>query len=179
MTAATTFTNSLPSPAYSINDKSPLPEGKLSPDLRAQIESELEQIRKSMAELQAAYNAAHATIPQFQQLVLSTHAKVAELKQAVLQAKGISSSTNSSASNSSPPSNASSPPSPSSPLNHMQDAEHEERLRKLEQLHLDLGNKLTQSLREKAEAEENKKRISDNLMRTRHRIKELEQRLHE
>ncbi|KAG0354996.1 hypothetical protein BGZ54_001352 [Gamsiella multidivaricata] len=182
---ATTFTNSLPSPASSISAldivMSPIPEGKLTDSARAQLESELEQIRKTSTESQEAYNAAHAAIPTYQQLVLTTHAQVAAAKQAVLQAKGISSSNSSSASSSSSTSNASSPPSPSSPLNNGlgQDAEHEQRVQKLEQEHVELGLKLSQVLRDKAEAEETKKRLNDYMTRAKSRIREIEQKLRE
>ncbi|KAF9955139.1 hypothetical protein BGZ72_003984 [Mortierella alpina] len=187
---ATTFMNSLPSPTMSIAaldiTLSPIPDGQLTDDARAQLQNELEQIRKSSAESQLAYNAAHASIPTYQQLVLTTHAQVAAAKQAVLHAKGISSSGSSSASNSSSTSNASSPPSPSSPLNnHLnQDMlksveEHERNLQRLEQEHVELGLKLSQVLRDKAEAEETKKRLNDYMMRAKSRIKELEQKLRE
>ncbi|KAF9284286.1 hypothetical protein BGZ68_004790, partial [Mortierella alpina] len=150
------------------------------------LQNELEQIRKSSAESQLAYNAAHASIPTYQQLVLTTHAQVAAAKQAVLHAKGISSSGSSSTTNSSSTSNASSPPSPSSPLNnHLnQDMlksveEHERNLQRLEQEHVELGLKLSQVLRDKAEAEETKKRLNDYMIRAKSRIKELEQKLRE
>ncbi|KAF9081355.1 hypothetical protein BGX27_004967 [Mortierella sp. AM989] len=172
---ATTFTNSLPSPAPFLDFDiimSPLPEGQLTADGRARLQDELEQIKKTIAESQQAYNAAHASIPVFQQLVLTTHAQVAAAKQAVLQAKGIPLSNTSSASNSSSTSNASSPPSPSSPL----DNTH---LGKLEQEHVDLGLKLSQALRDKTEADETKKRLYDYIVQAKTRIREIEQRLFE
>ncbi|KAK3814952.1 MAG: hypothetical protein J3Q66DRAFT_202858 [Benniella sp.] len=173
---ATIFTKSLPSPAHSINDD---PEGELSECVRDQLKIELEQIRKSTAESQEAYNLAYAAIPKLQHLVLSTHAKVAEAKKAVLEAKGISSSANSSTSGSAPTSNASSPPSSSSLLSLTHEAENEERLQKLVQEHIELGLTLSQALRDKAKAEDNKKRLHDDLMRNKQRIKELEQKLRE
>lgn len=180
---ATIFTNSIPSPASPIDAldfvMSPIPEGKLSASDRDKLKSLLDETREKSAKSQEAYNTAHASITRLQQLVLSTHAKVAEAKQAVLEAKGISSSNGSSASNSTPTSNASSPPSPSSPLNHLEDTEHEERLQKLEREHVDLGIKLSKALRDKAEAEETKKILSDYLMRAKQTIKELEQKLRE
>ncbi|KAF9369926.1 hypothetical protein CPB97_003164, partial [Podila verticillata] len=106
-------------------------------------------------------------------LVLTTHAQVAAAKQAVLKAKGISSSNASSTSNSASPSNASSPPSPSSPLGEQQQSS----LRELEQEHIELGLRLSQVLRDKAEAEETKKRLNDYMLKAKSRIKELEQRL--
>ncbi|KAF9950633.1 hypothetical protein BGZ70_001288 [Mortierella alpina] len=174
---ATTFMNSLPSPTISIAaldiTLSPIPDGQLTEDARAQLQTELEQIRKSSSESQLAYNAAHASIPTYQQL-------------AVLHAKGISSSGSSSTTNSSSTSNASSPPSPSSPLNnHLnQDMlksveEHERNLQRLEQEHVELGLKLSQVLRDKAEAEETKKRLNDYMMLAKSRIKELEKKLRE
>ncbi|KAF9343601.1 hypothetical protein BGX26_005479, partial [Mortierella sp. AD094] len=154
---------------------SPLPEGKLTTNDRVRLQDELEQIKKTTAESQLAYNAAHASIPAYQQLVLTTHAQVAAAKQAVLQAKGTSSSTpssnTSSACNSSPTSSASSPPSPSSPLDNtlnrgaLEGAEQQLNLRRLEQEHVDLGLKLSQALRDKAEAEETKKRLNDYMVR--------------
>ncbi|KAG0196733.1 hypothetical protein BGX28_009804 [Mortierella sp. GBA30] len=187
---ATTFMNSLPSPPAPITildiTHFPIPDGALSDDARAQLEDELEHIRKSSAESQLAFNAAHASIPTYQQLVLTTHAQVAAAKKAVLQAKGISSSGSSSTTNSSSTSNASSPPSPSSPLNnHLnQDMlksveEHERNLQRLEQEHVELGLKLSQVLRDKAEAEETKKKLNDYMLRAKARIKEIEQKLRE
>ncbi|KAF9302572.1 hypothetical protein BGZ74_005165 [Mortierella antarctica] len=161
--------NSLPSPA-----SSPLPSGVLSEDARAQLQGELDHIRQSILETQLAYNTAHASIPTYQQLVLTTHAQVAAAKQAVLKAKGASSSSSnaSSSSNSASPSNASSPPSPSSPLD-------QQALQELEKEHIELGLRLSQVLRDKAEAEETKKRLNDQMLKAKSRIKELEQRLRE
>jgi hypothetical protein len=173
---ATTFTKSLPSPAHSVNGD---PEGEVSECVRTQLKLELEQIRKSTAESQEAYNLAYAAIPKLQHLVLSTHAKVAEAKKAVLEAKGISSSTNSSTSGSAPTSNASSPPSSSSLLGLTHETENEERQQKLVQEHINLGLTLSQALRDKAKAEDNKKRLHDDLMRDKQRIKEVEQKLRE
>ncbi|KAG0288925.1 hypothetical protein BGZ98_004056 [Dissophora globulifera] len=161
---------------------SPIPEGALTDAAHAQLQSELEDIRKSTAESQLAYNAAHAAIPAYQQLVLTTHAQVAAAKQAVLQAKGISSSGSSfsgSSSSSASNSNASSPPSPSSPLNSSDSADCEKNLQRLEQEHVELGLKLSQVLRDKAEAEETKKRLNDYMLRAKTRIKEIEQKLRE
>ncbi|KAG0008084.1 hypothetical protein BGZ81_004372 [Podila clonocystis] len=173
----TFFMNSLPSPASSITAldtiaTSPLPSGVLSEDARAQLQGELDHIRQSVLETQLAYNTAHASIPTYQQLVLTTHAQVAAAKQAVLKAKGVSSSNASSSSNSASPSNASSPPSPSSPLD-------QQGLQMLEQEHIELGLRLSQVLRDKAEAEETKKRLNDYMLKAKSRIKELEQRLRE
>ncbi|KAG0040957.1 hypothetical protein BGZ82_005508 [Podila clonocystis] len=177
--ATTFFMNSLPSPASSITAldtiaTSPLPSGVLSNDARAQLQGELDHIRQSVLETQLAYNTAHASIPTYQQLVLTTHAQVAAAKQAVLKAKGVSSSSSnaSSSSNSASPSNASSPPSPSSPLD-------QQGLQELEQEHIELGLRLSQVLRDKAEAEETKKRLNDYMLKAKSRIKELEQRLRE
>ncbi|KAG0283523.1 hypothetical protein BGZ97_008510 [Linnemannia gamsii] len=191
MTATTTFTSCLPSPGspFPLLDFtfSPIPAGPLSPDARAQLQNELDQIRKCSAESQTAYNAAHASIPTYQQLVLTTHAQVAAAKQAVLKAKGLTPSSSSapsianSISSSSSTSNASSPPSPLSPLNnHMhQDLingiqAHGQNLERLE-----LGLKLSKVLRDKAEAEETKKRLNDYMMRAKSRIREIEQKLSE
>ncbi|KAF9935366.1 hypothetical protein FBU30_003156 [Linnemannia zychae] len=195
---ATTFTSCLPSPGSPLSlptldfTFSPIPTGPLSADARAQLQAELDQIRKCSAESQTAYNAAHASIPSYQQLVLTTHAQVAAAKQAVLQAKGLTptSSTSPSASNSttssSSTSNASSPPSPVSPLNnHMhQDLlngiqAHGQNLERLEQEHVELGLKLSQVLRDKAEAEATKKNLHDYMMRSKSRIKEIEEKLNE
>lgn len=176
----TFFMNSFPSPASSITAldtiaTSPLPSGELSEHARAQLQGELDHIRQSVLDTQLAYNTAHASIPTYQQLVLTTHAQVAAAKQAVLKAKGISSSNASSTSNSASPSNASSPPSPSSPLGEQQQSS----LRELEQEHIELGLRLSQVLRDKAEAEETKKRLNDYILKAKSRIKELEQRLRE
>ncbi|KAG0082957.1 hypothetical protein BGZ93_002106, partial [Podila epicladia] len=143
-------------------------------DARAQLQGELDHIRQSILDTQLAYNTAHASIPTYQQLVLTTHAQVAAAKQAVLKAKGASSSSSnaSSSSNSASPSNASSPPSPSSPLD-------QQALQELEQEHIELGLRLSQVLRDKAEAEETKKRLNDYMLKAKSRIKELEQRLRE
>ncbi|KAF9163015.1 hypothetical protein BGX21_000430 [Mortierella sp. AD011] len=51
------------------------------------------------------------------------------------------------------------------------------RLKMLEQEHESLGRKLTQLLRDKAAAEETKKRMNDGLLKAKARIKELEQKL--
>ncbi|KAF9432140.1 hypothetical protein BGZ76_011204 [Entomortierella beljakovae] len=183
---ATTFMNSLPSPANSIIAldfvMSPLPEGQLSPEDRLRLQDELENIKKITAESQVAYNAAHVSIPAYQQLVLSTHAQVAAAKQAVLQAKGISSSNASSISNSSSTSNASSPPSPSSPVDNILNlggVDHHLKIQHLEREHVELGLKLSQVLRDKAEAEETKKKLNDYMSRAKSRVKEIEQRLRE
>ncbi|KAG0328687.1 hypothetical protein BG004_002481, partial [Podila humilis] len=111
----------------------------------------------------------------------------AAAKQAVLRAKGgISSSSSSNASstsNSGTPSNASTPPSsPSSPSSnndqhHQQEAQTN--LQELEQEHIDLGLRLSQVLRDKAEAEETKKRLNDYMVKAKSRIKDIEQRLRE
>ncbi|KAF9578917.1 hypothetical protein BGW38_005056, partial [Lunasporangiospora selenospora] len=203
MTATTCSNDSLPSPASSITNldiiSSPIPEGTLTEEARAQLKSELDLIRRATSESQTAYNTAHASIPSFQQLVLTTHAQVATAKQAVQQARGVgtsvsttspnsSRSTSNSCPNSSPASNASSPPSPSSPLGSRasQDGdgafgaeEHNQLIQRLEQEHIDLGLKLSQALRDKAEAEETKKRLSDYMIRAKARIKEIEQKLSE
>ncbi|KAF9896480.1 hypothetical protein BX616_007377, partial [Lobosporangium transversale] len=158
----------------------PLPQGPLSANARAQLQQELEQIRNRTAEFQQAYNAAHASIPGYQQLVLTTHAQVAAAKQAVLQAKGITtSSASSSGASSGSNSNASSPPSPSPLSNSKPGIQSESNLKRLEQEHVDLGLKLSQVLRDKAEAEETKKRLSDYIARAKSRIKEIERRLQE
>jgi predicted nuclease with TOPRIM domain len=52
-------------------------------------------------------------------------------------------------------------------------------LERLEQEHVELGLKLSQVLRDKAEAEETKKRLNDYMMRAKSRIKEIEQKLSE
>ncbi|KAG0380163.1 hypothetical protein BGX24_009874 [Mortierella sp. AD032] len=193
---ATTFTSCLPSPGsplpFADFTFSPIPAGPLAPEARAQLQNELDQIRKCSAESQTAYNAAHASIPTYQQLVLTTHAQVAAAKQAVLQAKGLTPTSSSapsianSTSSSSSTSNASSPPSPLSPLNnHMhQDLlngiqAHGQNLERLEQEHVELGLKLSRVLRDKAEAEETKKRLNDYMMRAKSRIREIEQKLSE
>ncbi|KAG0271124.1 hypothetical protein BGZ95_001128 [Linnemannia exigua] len=193
---ATTFTSCLPSPGSPLPladfTFSPIPAGPLSPEARAQLQNELDQIRKCSAESQTAYNAAHASIPTYQQLVLTTHAQVAAAKQAVLQAKGLTPTSSSapsianSTSSSSSTSNASSPPSPLSPLNnHMhQDLlngiqAHGQNLERLEQEHVELGLKLSRVLRDKAEAEETKKRLNDYMMRAKSRIRQIEQKLSE
>ncbi|KAF8950995.1 hypothetical protein BGZ46_004207 [Entomortierella lignicola] len=155
----------------------PLPKGPLTTDDRLRLQRELEQIKKTTNESQAAYKAAHASIPAFQQLVLTTHAQVAAAKQAVLQAKGITSSALSSNSSSNSSSCSTSPPSPSSPLENQSDSEGVQYLRKLEQEHVDLGIKLSQVLRDKAEAEETKKRLNDYIIRAKSRIKEIERKL--
>ncbi|KAG0044009.1 hypothetical protein BGZ89_006218 [Linnemannia elongata] len=147
---ATTFTSCLPSPGspFPLLDYnfSPIPAGPLSPDARAQLQNELDQIRKCSAESQTAYNAAHASIPSYQQLVLTTHAQVAAAKQADLLS-GIQA--------------------------------HGQNLERLEQEHVELGLKLSQVLRDKAEAEETKKRLNDYMMRAKSRIREIEQKLSE
>ncbi|KAF8922933.1 hypothetical protein BGZ58_003563 [Dissophora ornata] len=163
---------------------SPIPEGKLTDETRAQLEAELQQTRNSMAESQVEINAAHASITAFQNLVLTTHDQVGKAKQAVMQARGISPtspSTMSSGSSSSSASTASSPPSPSSPMSEGlgQDSNSPENLRRLEQEHAELGLRLSQVLRDKAEAEETKKRLSDEVVRARSRIREIEQKLSE
>ncbi|KAF9081975.1 hypothetical protein BGX29_009914 [Mortierella sp. GBA35] len=193
---ATTFTSCLPSPGSPLplldSTFSPIPDGPLSADARAQLQNELDQIRKCFAESQTGWSQLNASIPTYQQLVLTTHAQVAAAKQAVLQAKGLTptsstvpSITNSTSSSSST-SNASSPPSPLSPLNnHMhQDLlngiqAHGQNLERLEQEHAELGQKLSQVLRDKAEAEENKKRLQDYMTRAKSRIREIEQKLSE
>ncbi|KAG0251552.1 hypothetical protein BG011_007530 [Mortierella polycephala] len=183
---ATTFMNSLLPPASPIVmfdiTYNPIPAGKLSNEDRAQLQNELAQIRQGSAESQQVYNTAHASIPTFQQLVLNTHAQVAAAKQAVLQAKGITSSP-SSATSSSATSNASSPPSPSSPFNNQEmlenAEEHEKNVQRLEQEHTELGLKLSQVLKDKAEAEATKKRLNDYMMQAKARIKEIEQKLSE
>ncbi|KAF9994171.1 hypothetical protein BGZ65_010228 [Modicella reniformis] len=193
---ATTFASGPPSPAASINafdiSMSPMPEGTLSNENRVQLQQELEQIRSMMAESQASYNVVYVRIPKLQQLVLSTHAQVAAAKQALLEAKGtllsalsspsssLSSSPSSSNNSSATNSNSSSPPSPFSPLNHvMQDKEHEQKVRRLEEEHMQLGINLSNILRKKAEAEANKKKLSDYLMQAKQRIKDIEQKLRE
>ncbi|KAF9409150.1 hypothetical protein BGZ94_002039 [Podila epigama] len=182
MTTAS-FMNSLPSPASSITaldsiPTSPLPSGILSEEARAQLQKELAQIRQSIVDTQHSVNIAHASIPTYQQLVLTTHAQVAAAKQAVLAARGITSS-NASPIPSSASSNTSSPHSPSSPRHENESDVSLERLRALEQEHIDLGLRLSQVLRDKAEAEETKKRLNDYILKAKSRIKEIEQRLQE
>jgi molecular chaperone GrpE (heat shock protein) len=59
-----------------------------------------------------------------------------------------------------------------------QDPETKEmQLAKLKQQHAELGGRLSQLLRDKAAAEETKKRLSDGLLRTKARMKEIERRL--
>ncbi|KAG0051557.1 hypothetical protein BGZ83_003566 [Gryganskiella cystojenkinii] len=193
---ATTFTNSLPSPAISICTLDltllpPIPSGPLTNETRVQRKEELDQIKKCSSESQIAYNTAHASITAYQELVLTTHAQVAAAKQALLRAKGIASTGSSSNVSSNSTSSASSPPSPSSPLNsHLVQQQqeillkgcvddHERNLQRLEQEHVDLGLKLSQVLRDKAEAEETKKRLNDYMLRAKSRIKEIEQKLRE
>ncbi|KAG0028015.1 hypothetical protein BGZ81_005089 [Podila clonocystis] len=52
-------------------------------------------------------------------------------------------------------------------------------LERLEQEHVALGLKLSQLLREKAEAEETKKRLGDSMKRSKARVREIERRLGE
>jgi len=54
---------------------------------------------------------------------------------------------------------------------------HERDLHRLEQEHVDLGLKLSQVLRDKAEAEETKKRLNDYMLRAKTRIREIESKL--
>ncbi|KAG0042323.1 hypothetical protein BGZ90_009433 [Linnemannia elongata] len=56
---------------------------------------------------------------------------------------------------------------------------HGQNLERLEQEHVELGLKLSQVLRDKAEAEETKKRLNDYMMRAKSRIREIEQKLSE
>ena len=59
-----------------------------------------------------------------------------------------------------------------------QDQETKEmQLAKLKQQHAELGGRLSQLLRDKAAAEETKKRLNDGLLRTKARMKEIERRL--
>ncbi|KAG0007886.1 hypothetical protein BGZ80_004116 [Entomortierella chlamydospora] len=164
---------------------SPLPEGQLTAGDRLRLQNELEQIKKITEESQLAYNDAHASIPAYQQLVLTTHAQVAKAKKAMQEAKEAisTSSPSSSACSSYPASRASSPPSPSSPLDNalnqktLEGVEGHLNLQRLEQEHADLGQKLSQALRDKAEAEETKKRLNDYIIRAKSRIKEIERKL--
>ncbi|KAG0197918.1 hypothetical protein BGX28_008582 [Mortierella sp. GBA30] len=52
-------------------------------------------------------------------------------------------------------------------------------LARLKQQHTELGDRLSQLLKDKATAEETKKRLNDGLLRTKARIKEIERRLRE
>ncbi|KAF9940440.1 hypothetical protein BGZ67_007576 [Mortierella alpina] len=275
---------------------SPLPEaeGELTDQDRHRLCEALANLRETSTQAQQAYLAVHASIQQYQQLVLSTHAQVAAAKHSLMQARGIitspsattatttttsssssftSSSTSSTslisaASSSNISSNASTPPlSPISPISpierhpyslsttkdvrdhpptgyhqnpdllnpnstqcphpplHPPPAHHhhhhhyatdaanrgtseprkeatttmmmmttttepeppqereqdpetkEMRLAKLKQQHAELGGRLSQLLRDKAAAEETKKRLNDGLLRTKARMKEIERRL--
>ncbi|KAF9957379.1 hypothetical protein BGZ72_001869 [Mortierella alpina] len=63
---------------------------------------------------------------------------------------------------------------------HEQEQDQETRemqMTKLKQQHADLGGRLSQLLRDKAAAEETKKRLNDGLLRTKARMKEIERRL--
>ncbi|KAF9347584.1 hypothetical protein BGX26_000946 [Mortierella sp. AD094] len=59
------------------------------------------------------------------------------------------------------------------------DVDEEARLKLLGQEHENLGRKLTQLLKDKAAAEETKKRMNDGLLKAKARIKELERKLGE
>ncbi|KAF8927767.1 hypothetical protein EDD21DRAFT_355593 [Dissophora ornata] len=173
-----------------LRDTHPIPDGKLSDSDRADLSHELDQLKVLSAEAQQTYLTVHASIQQYQQLVLSTHAQVAAAKQALVQASNTLSRT------SSPPST----PRPSSPLGrsdsytnpdtprascdsdnatHSASQEDEARLRKLGEQHVDLGNRLSHLLRDKAAEEETKKRLNDGLVKAKARIKEIEQKLDE
>lgn len=52
-------------------------------------------------------------------------------------------------------------------------------LERLEQEHVALGLKLSQLLREKAEAEETKKKLGDSMKRSKARVREIERKLGE
>ncbi|KAF9374870.1 hypothetical protein CPB97_011828 [Podila verticillata] len=187
----------------------PLPEGPLSNQSRQQLEQERDQLRAMLTDTQRIYQTVQGSIPTFQQLVLTTHAQVAAAKHTLLQARGICSSTNTpsptSMSACSWPSSACTSPSPSSPAlsraqsfsialphgvmdeNPNQDStsplgmllEPQLILERLEQEHVALGLKLSQLLREKAEAEETKKKLGDSMKRSKARVREIERKLGE
>ncbi|KAF9197605.1 hypothetical protein BGZ49_001883 [Haplosporangium sp. Z 27] len=58
--------------------------------------------------------------------------------------------------------------------NNNEEEDEETRLKRLEKEHAELGSKLTQLLRDKAAAEETKKRMNDGLLKAKARIKEIE-----
>ncbi|KAF9095157.1 hypothetical protein BGX27_001319, partial [Mortierella sp. AM989] len=193
-----------------------IPEGiPVSQEERTQLTTELAQLKQLSSEAQQTYTTIHATIQQYQQLVLSTHAQVAAAKRSLMQARGSNNNSNNnlysntSSRTSSPPSSptsystsmsVSSPRSRSNSFsfasslsnpiieednnndnndNNKNDVDEEARLRQLGQEHAELGHKLTELLRDKASAEETKKRMNDCLLKAKARIKELERKLGE
>ncbi|KAF9422538.1 hypothetical protein BGZ76_003764, partial [Entomortierella beljakovae] len=193
---------------------------------RVQLESELEQLKQLSFEAEQTYKIIHATIQEYQQLVLSTHAQVAAAKKSLLLVQGSGGGgagggggtnnhnhnnhntvcSNESSRASSPPASPvlksistsnslsmsismtlsapcsrsdsyplMSPPLPNSMIEGDEDDMDEET--RLKRQHADLGRKLTSLLREKAAAEETKKRMNDGLLKAKARIKELEQSL--
>ncbi|KAF9975346.1 hypothetical protein BGZ73_001067 [Actinomortierella ambigua] len=202
---ATTFVSSLPSPGPVMigpGSVHPIPEGSLTDLDRAALEKELELLKSSVRDSQQVYSTTHASIPGFQELVLTTHAQVAQAKKAVLetrqqihkqqhhhsqqQSEDQPTSSNSSYSGTPPPPSAT-PSPPNSPLSRSDapddsttDADDDlARLARLEREHELLGKKLTQVLRDKAEAEETKKRLSDYMAWAKSRTREIENKLQE
>ncbi|KAG0235475.1 hypothetical protein BGW42_005261 [Actinomortierella wolfii] len=189
---ATTFVSSLPSPGpVMIGPGSvyPIPDGALSDLDRAALEKELALLKTSIQDSQQVHSTTHASIPGYQELVLTTHAQVAQAKKAVLEARqqiqqlqSSSSSSTNSASASATPSPPSSPVSRTGASDGAESADGEDmhaRLARLEQEHEQLGNKLTQVLRDKAEAEEAKKRLHDYINWAKSRSREIENKLKE
>ncbi|KAG0268605.1 hypothetical protein DFQ27_006243 [Actinomortierella ambigua] len=205
---ATTFVSSLPSPGpVMIGPASvhPIPEGSLSDLDRAALQKELEQLKSSIQDSQNIYSTTYASIPGFQELVLTTHAQVAQAKKAVLETRQqiqhqhrhhhhhqqseepSSSSASYSSSSTTPPPSSATPSPPSSPISRpdapdessMDVDDDHTRLARLEREHELLGKKLTQVLRDKAEAEETKKRLSDYMTWAKARARDIESKLQE
>ncbi|KAF9103064.1 hypothetical protein BGX29_003861 [Mortierella sp. GBA35] len=171
-----------------------IPEGAPTAEERQELARELAEIHEATVEARQACTAVHGSIQQYQQLVLSTHAQVAAAKLALVQARELVSkeedesdgdaTTTSSGRNansfddSDSPSSSSSSSSPSSDVDD-EDEDMETRLDKLGERHAILGRQLSQLLRDKAAAEETKKRLNDGLLRAKARIKAIELKLGE
>ncbi|KAI1306750.1 hypothetical protein EDD11_004676 [Mortierella claussenii] len=68
---------------------------KLTVEDRTRLSSELEELKSLVRQAQENSLQVHASIQQFQQLVLSTHAQVAAAKQSLIQARGTMSNSSS------------------------------------------------------------------------------------